>query len=952
MTSTPATRPDLPAQFVPGEVEAGLYARWVERGYFEADPKSDKPPFCIVIPPPNVTGSLHIGHAFEHTLIDCWSAAAGCRATTRCGSRAWTTPASPPRTSSSASWPPRAPPATTSAARRSSSASGSGRPSPAARSSAQMRRLGDGVDWWRERFTMDAGCPAPSRRSSSGCTTTASSTAPSASSTGARAAAPRCPTSRSSTTRTTASWSRSATATGEDAIVVATTRVETMLGDTAVAVHPDDERYAHLVGREIELPLTGRAHPDRRRRPRRPGVRHRRGQGDPRARPQRLRDRPPARPADAVDHGRAGVITGTGTVRRPGPLRGARRAWARRCARRAGSWRRSGPYLHASATASAARPPSSRGCRCSGSSRSSRWRRPPATRCATAASSIHPQELEPRYFAWVDNMHDWCISRQLWWGHRIPVWYGPDGEVVCVGPTTSRRPARAGDAGPRRPRHLVLLRAVAVLHPGLAGRHPTCDASTRQRAGHRLRHPVLLGRPDDDVRAVRDGRRAAVRRRRPARHGPRRARQEDVEVARQRRRPAGLDGRLRRRRAAVHPRPRREPGHRHAARRSGSPARATSATSCGTPPASRCSTARRAAAAARGRPSDRRRPLDPSAACARWRARSTRCYEDFQFAKATEALYHFTWDEFCDWYLELAKPQLLATRPAADGTRARARPRPRHAAAAAAPDQSRSSPRRCGRRSPAASRSWSRRGRSRPAARRRRPPRRGSRRCSRLVTEVRRFRTDQGAPGQPVAAGRRRGRGRARRRAGAGRSAVAGPAGRAGRRVRADRVGRGRLAGGAVHVELDPSGAIDVAAERSGSAATSPRRRRSWTRPSQAGQPGVRREGARAGRRRIRRRRGGRRRGHRADHRAAGGAPVMTGGPGASGRPGVCMLDAVRGGARRSPSVDGGGLRRVPRRRGRAGPRWPETQMEPSLDRIARWWTCSASRSAATRWCT
>ena len=70
MTSTPIARTDLPAQFVPGEVEAGLYERWVERGYFEADPKSDKPPFSIVIPPPNVTGSLHIGHAFEHTLMD------------------------------------------------------------------------------------------------------------------------------------------------------------------------------------------------------------------------------------------------------------------------------------------------------------------------------------------------------------------------------------------------------------------------------------------------------------------------------------------------------------------------------------------------------------------------------------------------------------------------------------------------------------------------------------------------------------------------------------------------------------------------------------------------------------------------------------------------------------------------------------------------------------------
>ena len=47
---------------------------------------------------------------------------------------------------------------------------------------------------------------------------------------------------------------------------------------------------------------------------------------------------------------------------------------------------------------------------------------------------IHPPEMAARYFEWVDNMHDWTISRQLWWGHRIPVWYGPDGEVVCVGP--------------------------------------------------------------------------------------------------------------------------------------------------------------------------------------------------------------------------------------------------------------------------------------------------------------------------------------------------------------------------------------------------------------------------------------------------------------------------------------------------------------------------------------
>lgn len=67
---TPASNPELPTQYAPAEVEGKLYERWVERGYFEADEHSEKPPYSIVIPPPNVTGSLHLGHAFEHTLID------------------------------------------------------------------------------------------------------------------------------------------------------------------------------------------------------------------------------------------------------------------------------------------------------------------------------------------------------------------------------------------------------------------------------------------------------------------------------------------------------------------------------------------------------------------------------------------------------------------------------------------------------------------------------------------------------------------------------------------------------------------------------------------------------------------------------------------------------------------------------------------------------------------
>ena len=107
---------------------------------------------------------------------------------------------------------------------------------------------------------------------------------------------------------------------------------------------------------------------------------------------------------------------------------------------------------------------------------------------------VHPKELEPRWFAWVDNMYDWCISRQLWWGHRIPVWYGPAGEVRLPG--AGRGAAGRLDPGRRRPRHLVLLRAVAVLHARLAGRHRrTCGATTRRPCWSRATTSCSSGSP-------------------------------------------------------------------------------------------------------------------------------------------------------------------------------------------------------------------------------------------------------------------------------------------------------------------------------------------------------------------------------------------------------------------------------------------------------------------------
>ncbi len=152
-----STPEHLPTQYTPADVEGPLYERWVERGYFEADAKSDKPPYTIVIPPPNVTGSLHLGHAFEHTLIDAL--------TRRKRMQGYET-----------LWQPgmdHAGIATQNVVERELAKEGKSRhdlgreafvervwqwkAESGGQISGQMRRLGDGVAWSRERFTMDEG---------------------------------------------------------------------------------------------------------------------------------------------------------------------------------------------------------------------------------------------------------------------------------------------------------------------------------------------------------------------------------------------------------------------------------------------------------------------------------------------------------------------------------------------------------------------------------------------------------------------------------------------------------------------------------------------------------------------------------------------------------------------------------------------------------------------------
>ncbi|MFF9507592.1 valine--tRNA ligase [Streptomyces sp. NPDC014724] len=430
---TPASNPELPTQYAPAEVEGKLYERWVERGYFTADASSEKDPYTIVIPPPNVTGALHLGHAFQVTLMDAL--------TRRKRMQGYET-----------LWLPgmdHAGIATQNKVEQQLAEEGKSRhdlgrdtftervwqwkDEYGGRILDQLRRLGAGLDWSRERFTMDEGLSKAvqtifknlyddeliyrAERIINWC--------------------PRCLTAISDIEveyQEDAGELVSITyGEGDDTLVVATTRAETMLGDTAVAVHPDDERYKHLVGKQIKLPLTDRTIPviaDT--------------HVDPEFGTGAVKVTPAHDPNDFAigqrhDLPSLTVMDEHGVITVHGPFLGLDRFEARSTI--VGALKEQGrivaekrPYMHSVGHCSR--------CKTTVEPRlSMQWwvKVGPLAEAAGDAVrdgqvKIHPEDMSKRYFDWVDNMHDWCISRQLWWGHRIPIWYGPAGEVVCVGP--------------------------------------------------------------------------------------------------------------------------------------------------------------------------------------------------------------------------------------------------------------------------------------------------------------------------------------------------------------------------------------------------------------------------------------------------------------------------------------------------------------------------------------
>jgi len=427
----------LPKTWDPGAVETQLYQGWVDAGYFTADAASAKPAYSIVLPPPNVTGSLHMGHALDHTLMDALT-----RRKRMQGYEVLWLPGMDHAGIATQSLVEK------QLAAESVSKEDLGREAfvekiwewkrqSGGTIGAQMRRLGDGVDAGRDRFTMDAGLSRAvrtifKRLFDAGLIYQAErlvNWSPVL-----QTAISDLEVKFEEVEGELVSFRYGSLDDSAPHIVVATTRIETMLGDTAIAVHPDDDRYRHLVGTTVPHPFQDReivivadTHVD-------PEF----GTGAVKVTPAHdpndfeigMRHNLPM-PSIMDTKGR---IADTGTTF-DGMDRFEARAKVREALAEQGRIiAEKRPYLHSVGHSERSGEPIEPRL-------SLQWWVKVDSLAKAAGDAvrdgdivIHPKSLESRWFAWVDDMHDWCISRQLWWGHRIPIWHGPDGQRVCVGP--------------------------------------------------------------------------------------------------------------------------------------------------------------------------------------------------------------------------------------------------------------------------------------------------------------------------------------------------------------------------------------------------------------------------------------------------------------------------------------------------------------------------------------
>mgnify|MGYP001940203347 CR=1 FL=1 len=683
----------LPKSWEPLELETVLYEGWVDAGYFTPDAHSDKPAYSIVLPPPNVTGQLHMGHALDHTLIDS--------IIRRKRMQGYAT-----------LWLPGADHAGIATQTKVEAAlkesEGKTRwdydrdefigkvwewkEKYGGTIQSQMRAIGDSVDWSRERFTLDDGLSKAVQTifkmlydagliyqdyrlvNWSPVLETAVSD---------------MEVVYDDVEGELVSIRYGSLDDNEPHLVVATTRVETMLGDVAIAVHPDDERYADLVGKEFPHPfrddLSLKIIAD-------DYVDMEFGTGAVKITPAH----DPNDYAMGQRHGldmpiimdKTGHIADTGTQFDGMTREDARVAIREALAEQGRIVKEIRPYVHSVGH-------SERSGEAIEPRLSKQWfvnvkemAKYSSEAVRQGDTTIHPASLEPRYFDWVDDMHDWCISRQLWWGHRIPIWYGPedaDGnrDVVCVGPdeeapagyeqdpdvldtwfssalwpfSTLGWPEKTPDLEKFYPTN-VLVTAYDILFfwvarmmmfgtfaatqtPELLGQGsdgrpqvPFADlylhGLVRDAQGRKM--SKSLGNGIDPMDWVRDYGADALR------FALGRGANPGVDL------PLGPDA-------------------------------AASARNFATKLFNATKFALLNGAGVAELP-EREALTDAD----RWildraeqvRARVDAYLDDFQFAKANELLYHFAWDELCDWYVEIAKTQ-IARKPADEAEKQRAR---------------------------------------------------------------------------------------------------------------------------------------------------------------------------------------------------------------------------------------------------------------------------------------
>ena len=434
----------LPQSWEPQAVEKVLYEGWVSAGYFTPDASSEAEPYSIVLPPPNVTGQLHMGHALDHTLIDSiirrkrmqgyatlWLPGAdhaGIATQTKVEARLR-------EQEGKKRWDYEREEFINKVWEWKEEFGGT--------IQNQMRAIGDSVDWSRERFTLDDGL-------SRAVQTIFKTLYDEGLIYQANRLVNWSPVLETAVSDIEVVYKDvegelvsiryGSLNDDEPHLIVATTRVETMLGDVAIAVHPDDERYAHLVGKELPHPfrddLSLKIIAD-------DYVDMEFGTGavkitpahDPNDYAMGLRhdlDMPTI--MDTTGH-----IANTGT-KFDGLTREEARVEIREALREQGRIvKEIRPYVHSVGH-------SERSGEAIEPRLSKQWfvkveelARMSGDAVREGDTTIHPESLEPRYFDWVDDMHDWCISRQLWWGHRIPIWYGPEDEngerdIICLGP--------------------------------------------------------------------------------------------------------------------------------------------------------------------------------------------------------------------------------------------------------------------------------------------------------------------------------------------------------------------------------------------------------------------------------------------------------------------------------------------------------------------------------------